>query len=89
MESYRILKGGDLEPINHSGINGMRGSYLSTDYTDRWLFVAGYHDGKITVLKLAEDGSIVGITDEVYHKGLGSIAATTNICLLQTSAWTT
>jgi 6-phosphogluconolactonase len=74
VESYRILKGGDLEPINHSGINGMRGSYLSTDYTDRWLFVAGYHDGKITVLKLAEDGSIVGITDEVYHKGLGSIA---------------
>ena len=44
VESYRILKGGDLEPINH------------------------------TVLKLAEDGSIVGITDEVYHKGLGSIA---------------
>ena len=26
----------------------MRGCYLSTDYTDRFLFVAGYHDGKLT-----------------------------------------
>lgn len=74
VESYRIMKGGDLEQINHAGINGMRGSYLSTDYTDRWLFVSGYHDGKVTVLKLRDDGGIGNITDEVYHKGLGSIA---------------
>jgi 6-phosphogluconolactonase len=74
VESYRILNGGDLELINHASINGMRGSYLSTDYTDSWLFVAGYHDGKITVLKLKPDGSIGSITDEVFHKGLGSIA---------------
>ncbi len=74
VESYRIVKEGDLEPINHADINGMRGSYLSTDYTDRWLFVAGYHDGKITVLRINEDGSIGEITDEVWHKGLGSIA---------------
>lgn len=75
VESYRIRKGGDLEFINKAGINGMRGSYLSTDYTDTWLFVAGYHDGKITVLKLdPETGRIGKITDEVYHKGMGSIA---------------
>lgn len=74
VESYRIIHGGDLEMINHASINGMRGSYLSTDYTDRWLFVAGYHDGKVTVLRLREDGSIGEITDEVWHKGMGSIA---------------
>ncbi|MCI8790423.1 MAG: lactonase family protein [Lachnospiraceae bacterium] len=74
VESYLILQDGSLEFINFASNNGMRGCYVSTDYTDRFLFVAGYHDGKLTVLKLAEDGSIGDITDEVYHKGLGIIA---------------
>ena len=74
VESYLILKDGNLKVLNTAPINGMRGSYLSTDYTDRFLFVSGYHDGKITVLRLKEDGSIGEITDEVFHKGLGSIA---------------
>lgn len=74
VEAYRILKDGSLEIINHATINGMRGCYLSTDYEDRFLFVAGYHDGKITVLRLRDDGGVGEITDEIYHKGLGSIA---------------
>lgn len=74
VEAYKILPGGDLEVINACSINGMRGCYLSTDYEDKLLFVGGYHDGKITVLRLLEDGSVGEITDEIYHKGLGSIA---------------
>ena len=74
VESYHILKDGSLELINFAPINGMRGCYLCTDYEDKFLFVAGYHDGKLTVLRLKEDGSIGGITDEIYHKGLGSVA---------------
>lgn len=75
VESYRIGKNGELAFINQAGINGMRGSYLSLDYTDSWLFVAGYHDGKITVLKLDPvTGAIGRITDEVYHRGMGSVA---------------
>ncbi len=74
VESYRILKDGSLEKMNFASINGMRGCYLSTDYTDNYLFVAGYHDGKLTVLRLNEDGSIGEISDEVFHKGLGTIA---------------
>ncbi len=74
VESYRIEADGSLESINGAPINGMRGCYLSTDYTDRYLFVAGYHDGKLTVLRLREDGSIGEITDEIFHKGLGSVA---------------
>lgn len=74
VESYRIKKDGGLEFINFASINGMRGCYVSTDYTDRYLFVAGYHDGKLTVLRLKEDGSIGEITDEIFHKGLGSLA---------------
>lgn len=74
VESYRIFSDGNLEVINRASINGMRGSYLSTDYEDQYLFVAGYHDGKITVLKLKEDGGVGKITEEIFHKGLGSIA---------------
>lgn len=74
VEAFKIKKDGGLEEINRASINGMRGCYLSTDYTDKYLFVAGYHDGKITVLRINEDGSVGEITDEVFHQGLGSIA---------------
>ena len=74
VEAYRIEKDGNLTVINQGTINGMRGCYLSTDYEDKFLFVAGYHDGKITVLRLREDGGVGDITDEIFHKGLGSIA---------------
>ncbi|MBD5467077.1 MAG: lactonase family protein [Lachnospiraceae bacterium] len=74
VESFLIREDGTLQLINHASINGMRGCYLSTDFEDRFLFVAGYHDGKITMLALEEDGSIGKITDEIYLKGLGSIA---------------
>jgi len=74
VEAYRIEKDGNLTVINQGSINGMRGCYLSTDYEDKFLFVAGYHDGKITVLRLREDGGVGDITDEIFHKGLGSIA---------------
>ena len=74
VESYKILKDGSLEALNHASINGMRGCYLSTDYDDRFLFVAGYHDAKLTALRVNEDGTIGEITDEIFHKGLGSIA---------------
>lgn len=74
VEAYKIKKNGGLELLNFAPINGMRGCYVSTDYTDRYLFVAGYHDGKLTVLRIEDDGSIGAITDEVYHKGLGSLS---------------
>lgn len=74
VEAYRIEKDGELSVLNQASINGMRGCYLSTDFEDRFLFVAGYHDGKITVLRLGEDGSVGAITDEIFLKGLGSVA---------------
>ena len=74
VEAYKIETDGSLTVINQGSINGMRGCYLSTDYEDKVLFVAGYHDGKITVLRLREEGGVGYITDEIVHKGLGSIA---------------
>lgn len=74
VEAYEILSDGGLKTINTAPINGMRGHYLSTDYEDKFLFVAGWHDGKITALRLKEDGSVGEITDEIFHRGLGSIS---------------
>ena len=39
-------KNGDLTRLNSVDINGMRGCYLATDVDGRYLYVAGYHDGK-------------------------------------------
>ncbi len=74
VKSYEIDENGDLDEINFAPINGMRGCYLSTDYTDRFLFVAGYHDGKITVLRVGEDGAVGEITEEIYVQGMGEVS---------------
>ena len=74
VESFRILPDGDLEFLNRAGIQGMRGCYVSLDAQDKFLFVGGYHDGKVTVLRINPDGSIGAITDGIFHKGLGSVA---------------
>ena len=65
---------GDLSRINSVDINGMRGCYLATDVDGRYLYVAGYHDGKVTVVHTHKDGSLGRIMDGVFHKGLGSVA---------------
>ena len=71
VQSFRILPDGDLEPINSVWTGGMRGCYLEVDEQDRYLFVAGYHDGRITMMNLNEDGSIGEIADGIFHKGIG------------------
>ena len=73
VESYKINADGSLVSTGVASINGMRGCYLSTDYEDKYLFVAGYHDAKVTVLRINDDGSAGEITDEVFSAGLGSI----------------
>ena len=65
---------GDLTPINKVGIDGMRGCYLSVDQTGKYLFVGGYHDGKVTVVHTHRDGRLGSVMDGVFHKGLGSVA---------------
>lgn len=43
---------GDLERLNSVDIEGMRGCFLSTDYSGNYLFVGGYHDGKVTLVEI-------------------------------------
>ena len=79
VEAYHILPDGSLEFLNEASINGMRGCYLNMDQKDNYLLTAGYHDGKVTILKLNKDGSIGEITDERYHKGLGTAAGRNHV----------
>lgn len=71
VQSFRILPDGDLEPMNSKWTGGMRGCYLDVDDQDRYLFVAGYHDGRVTMMHLNEDGTIGEIADGIFHKGIG------------------
>ena len=79
VEAYRIEPDGSLFFLNKASINGMRGCYINTDQNDNFLVCAGYHDGKITILELNKDGSIGNITDEKFHKGLGTIAGRNHV----------
>jgi 6-phosphogluconolactonase len=71
VESFRILPDGDLEPMNQKWIGGMRGCYVEVDDKNRYLFVGGHHDGRVSMMKLNEDGTIGEIADGVFHKGMG------------------
>ena len=72
VECFEIQPDGDLYAVNHADINGMRGCHLSTDLDGRYLFVAGYHDGKVTVMHTHQDGRLGSIMDGVFHRGQGA-----------------
>ena len=71
---FAIEPDGDLTFINKVGIDGMRGCFLSTDVDGKYLYVAGYHDGKVTVVHTHKDGRLGSLMDGVFHTGLGSVA---------------
>ncbi len=75
VRAFRILPDGDLETMNEQWIGGMRGCYLDVDDSNQYVFVGGYHDGRVSMLHLNEDGSIGEIADGVFHKGVGRNAA--------------
>ncbi|MCF0134256.1 MAG: lactonase family protein [Blautia sp.] len=65
---------GDLTRLNSVDINAMRGCFLATDVDGKYLYVAGYHDGKVSVVHTHKNGSLGSIMDGVFHTGLGSVA---------------
>lgn len=79
VNSFRIQKDGELEKINSKWTGGLRGAHISTDSEDKYLFIAGYYDGRVTVMHLKEDGSVGEIADAVFHKGMGRTVGRRNI----------
>lgn len=74
VEVLKIEPDGGLTPINKVDIDGMRGCYLSTDVSGKFLFVGGYHDGKVTVVHTHRDGRLGSVLDGIFHQGIGSVA---------------
>lgn len=72
--AFAIEKDGSLRPLGTSTIRGMRGCYMDIHPSGHFIAISGYHDGKVTVLRLKDDGSVGDITAEFYDKGVGSIA---------------
>lgn len=66
--AFAVAPDGSLTKLNQHGIDGMRGDYLDVDSKNRYLFVGGYHDGKVTMLRLNPDGSIGDITCGIFHQ---------------------
>ena len=73
VRAYEIMPDGDLKPINEVDINGMRGCHMSVDLDGKYLFVAGYHDGKVSVVHTHKDGRLGALMDGVFHKGIGAV----------------
>lgn len=73
--SFKILEDGNLEKINTVWNGGMRSCYVRCDDEDRYLFTAGYHDGRVTMMKINEDGSVGDVTDGIFHQGIGRSVA--------------
>ncbi len=78
VEAFRIEEDGDLTPMNKQWIGGVRGCYVEVDDKNRYLFVGGHHDGRVSMMRLCEDGSIGEIADGVFHKGMGRSIAQRN-----------
>lgn len=71
VEAFKILPDGDLEAMNKQWIGGMRGCYVEVDDENRYLFVGGHHDGRVSMMRLQEDGSVGEIADGIFHKRIG------------------
>lgn len=72
--TFAIDENGGLTRLALTNIRGMRGRFLDIDPTGQFMAVAGYHDGKTTILRINEDGTVGEITDGIFDQGMGSIA---------------
>lgn len=73
--AYSIGPEGDLTKINLEWIGGMRGCHIRTDSKDRFIFTGGYHDGRVTVMRIRKDGGIGEICDGIFHQGVSKSIA--------------
>jgi 6-phosphogluconolactonase len=67
--SFAIDENGDLTKTSQKWIGGMRGDFVEVDSKNRYLFVGGYHDGRVTMMRLNPDETINGIAFGIFHKG--------------------
>ena len=69
--AFDIKADGDLTKKNQNWIGGMRGAFLDVDSKHRFLFVGGYHDARVKMMRLKDDGSIGDIACGIFHQSAG------------------
>ncbi len=68
--AYRFdKKTGKLELINKQSTNGIGACYISVDSKNKWVFVANYASGDLSVLPIKSDGSIDSLRQLFHHTG--------------------
>lgn len=70
VSAFRIDPDGHtLELVNHQPTHGNHPCYISVDASGRWLLVANYGGGSVSVLPIGSDGAIGAATAVVQHDG--------------------
>ncbi len=57
-----------------SSVEVSNASHMAVSKNGKYLYVAGYHDGKVPVVHTHKDGRLGSLMDGVFHTGLGSVA---------------
>ena len=79
VSAFSIDSEGYLSILNTKWIGGLRGCYVTVDSKNRYLFIGGYHDGRVTMMKLSDDGSIDDVACGIFHESLGVSAQDTRL----------
>ncbi|MCI0439466.1 MAG: lactonase family protein, partial [Chloroflexi bacterium] len=68
--AYSInAKTGELAPLNRQPTGSPGPCHLTVDKTSKYLLVANYHGGALTVFPIQRDGSLGAASDFVQHEG--------------------
>jgi 6-phosphogluconolactonase len=60
---------GELAALNTASSGGVEPAHLALDPSERFLLVANYRTGSVTVFALESDGSLGAVTSHVQHEG--------------------
>lgn len=66
-----ISEGINLRPLNSQPVQGADPCHLTVDPSGRWLLVACYSSGSLSVLPILEDGGLGELVERVQHEGRG------------------
>lgn len=72
IQAFRIGDRGGLEPLNAVESSGQGPCHLTVDADGRHVLVANYNSGSVSVVRLAEDGTLGNRTAFVQHMGSGA-----------------
>lgn len=71
VSAFSIQPGGQLHFLNEVASGGADPCYISIDKTGKYVLVANYTGGSVSVFPIQQDGSLGAVSAFVQHKGSG------------------